>query len=228
MESLPSSGLPVTNADQSEINAYYNLQDGGVYGYIDATLSSGFGVPQGWYPVSTLLGGAGLTYSGVISNVDDDPKDSTYRVLLKYTLYAHNGTDWVEYVTKTQLDEAIANKKLYTHIISYQAEKLQSGIAYIVQFSLCVYRDSDERFDALPSKWQSGPFDTLANIKGQVLELDEANDLLKTYIITDVRTVITDELNFSYYGTFNGMTYYKSVSINPETIEINNYYVGEV
>ena len=89
VETLPSSGLPATNLDQTEGHIYYTVGDGELYGYVDDMLSMGLGVPVGWYPGATLLGALGFGYSGVITNIMDDPKDGTFRLLIEYVVYSY-------------------------------------------------------------------------------------------------------------------------------------------
>jgi hypothetical protein len=94
VETLPESGLPATNIDQTEGNVYYNVADGEAYGYVDDMLSAGLSVPAGWYPGDTLLGALGFGYSGVITDITDDPRDDTFRLLLEYVVYQYKDK-WV-------------------------------------------------------------------------------------------------------------------------------------
>ena len=91
---LPETGEPATNADMSTVVAYYNTQDGELYGYVDVMLSQFFRIPIGWYPASMLFQAAGLSYNGVITDILDDPKDGTFRVLLEYALYSYKDGKW--------------------------------------------------------------------------------------------------------------------------------------
>ena len=94
VETLPETGLPATNLDQSEGNVYYNISDGKLYGYVDDTLSAGLSVPTGWYTASVLLGALGYEYAGVINDISDDPEDDKFRFLLKYVVYSHKDAVW--------------------------------------------------------------------------------------------------------------------------------------
>ena len=89
VESLPTIGLPAGNIDYTEGHFYYNVSNGELYGYVDDILSAGLGVPSSWYPAATLLGALDLEYSGVITNILDDPKDDTFRLLLEYIIYSY-------------------------------------------------------------------------------------------------------------------------------------------
>jgi hypothetical protein len=89
VETLPEVGLPATNLIQSEGNVYYQTSNGEAYGYVDAMLSAGIGVPEGWYDASTLLGALGFSYSGTITDIDDDPYDDSFRILLSSDFYIY-------------------------------------------------------------------------------------------------------------------------------------------
>jgi hypothetical protein len=95
VNSLPDVGEPATNADMSILIGYYNMQDSGVYGYIDEMLSAGVGVPVGWYDIGTLVAVANETYSGVITDIEDDPRDSALRLLLSYDFYIYKN-EWMK------------------------------------------------------------------------------------------------------------------------------------
>ena len=95
VETLPESGEPATNLDQTQGNVYYNLSDGELYGYVDDMLSMGLGVPAGWYPANTLLGALGYSYSGTITDIEDDPEDDAFRLLLTYTYHIYKD-GWME------------------------------------------------------------------------------------------------------------------------------------
>jgi len=97
VETLPETGIPVTNADQSEGNVYYCLSDNKAYGYVDEMLSMGMGVPSGWYDGAVLLGALGYEYKGVINNIQDDPMDDSFRILLDYKYYAYKNNAWISY-----------------------------------------------------------------------------------------------------------------------------------
>lgn len=97
VETLPETGKPATNIDQTEGNVYYNLADGNAYGYVDDMLSMGLGVPSGWYPGDVLLGALGYGYSGIITDILDDPMDNTFRILLKYVTYSYKDGEWTSY-----------------------------------------------------------------------------------------------------------------------------------
>lgn len=103
VESLPETGEPATDGNQA-IRAYYNMQDGKVYGYLDAALAGAFGIPAGWYDAATLLAAQGWSYAGVISDINLDPNDSTIRVLLNTALYIPTEDGWKE-LTNDELNK---------------------------------------------------------------------------------------------------------------------------
>lgn len=89
VDGLPQIGEPATNLDNTEGNIYYNIQDNEVYGYVDAVLSTALSVPEGWYSASVLFSALNYEYSGVITNILDDPSDSKFRFLLQYYIYSY-------------------------------------------------------------------------------------------------------------------------------------------
>lgn len=97
VETLPETGLPAINIDQTEGNVYYSVSDDEVYGYVDDILSVGLGVPAGWYSGATLLGALGYEYAGVITNILDDPSDGKFRLLLEYVIYDHKSGNWASH-----------------------------------------------------------------------------------------------------------------------------------
>jgi hypothetical protein len=91
VEALPETGEPVTT-DMVGVTIYYTIYDAKAYGYINAALSSMAGIPVGWYTLEILGSAFGLTYNGVITSIEDDPCDGTYRLLLDYTTYSYKDT----------------------------------------------------------------------------------------------------------------------------------------
>lgn len=94
VEGLPETSEPAVSGDLSNlenaiITTYYNTQDGSVSAYVTDMLSAVFGVPAGWYPAAVLMNAVGFTFSGVITNIMDDPKDGTFRLLLEYVVYSY-------------------------------------------------------------------------------------------------------------------------------------------
>jgi hypothetical protein len=103
VETLPDAGYPALSGDLSDfanatVTAYYNVADGSVNAYVTSELSAVFGVPAGWYPASILLAAVGQQFSGVITDINDDPQDSTYRLLLEYVTYSYKD-GWTSYKT---------------------------------------------------------------------------------------------------------------------------------
>jgi hypothetical protein len=93
VEGLPEVGEPVT-PDMVNVIAYYNVQDGDVYGYIDDNLSSATGVPAGWYTLAMLAPSFGVEWSGIITDILDDPGDASLRILLEYVIYSYKDGKW--------------------------------------------------------------------------------------------------------------------------------------
>lgn len=91
VEEYPEVGEAGTNLAMEYILTYYNITDGTVKAYVDSTLSSALSYPVGWYDVALLFPLANLTYSGVITDISEDPKDSTVRLLLTYEMYSYKG-----------------------------------------------------------------------------------------------------------------------------------------
>ncbi len=102
VESLPSVGLPATDADpnlypdQPTIdlyytsgNLYYTVADAELYGYIDDTLSTRLGLSVGWHPAADIFGAFDYEYVGVITALVDCPTDGTFCLLLDYTIYSY-------------------------------------------------------------------------------------------------------------------------------------------
>ncbi len=94
VDGLPTNGTPVADASFANGVGYYNIQDGVAYGYVNSVLSSAFGVPIGWYPLSALLPVAGFSYGGIITDIADDPKDGAFRTLLEFKLYSYKEGLW--------------------------------------------------------------------------------------------------------------------------------------
>lgn len=89
VKTLPEVGLPATNADITQGNVYYCISDNAGYGYVDTMLAMGMGVPAGWYDGATLLGALGYTYGGVITDINDDPCDGAWRLLINKDFYIY-------------------------------------------------------------------------------------------------------------------------------------------
>lgn len=88
VETLPEVGEPATT-DMTTITAYYNVEDGMCYGYVDSALSSALGVPAGWYDVSMLLPVAGYAYGGVVTTLEEAILEDTFYLLLQYEIYSY-------------------------------------------------------------------------------------------------------------------------------------------
>jgi hypothetical protein len=93
VETLPEIGEVVTT-DMERITAYYNIQDGIVYGYIDEEVGSQTNTPVGWYTLEALLSGLGAAWGGVITDINDALDDDSLRVLLQYSISYLNENAW--------------------------------------------------------------------------------------------------------------------------------------
>jgi hypothetical protein len=104
VDALPEVGEPVISGDLTDIenvpkNAYYNVTDSSISAYVTTELSSVFGVPAGWYPANVLMEALGYFYSGIITNILDDPRDDTFRLLLEYVTYSYKEGKWTSHKT---------------------------------------------------------------------------------------------------------------------------------
>ena len=97
VETLPETGEVCTDMNMSYTIVYYNLADNGVYGYMSDELGSAFGAPAGWYPISALCEIASVDYSGIITDINDDPGDGTLRILLGYEFYTYKD-EWTRVI----------------------------------------------------------------------------------------------------------------------------------
>lgn len=97
VEILPEVGEVVTT-DMKSVTAYYNMSDGDVYGYLNDTLAEGVGAPAGWYSLSMIASAFDVGWSGVITDILDDPLDGTFRLLLEYENYSYKD-DWTSHKT---------------------------------------------------------------------------------------------------------------------------------
>lgn len=97
VDGLPTVGeacIDLSTGVPAGVKAYYNTQDGEVYGYVDAAVSAGMSVPTGWYPASTLMTALGKTYGGVITSTTDMTDAEAYYVLLSSIIYHHKDGIW--------------------------------------------------------------------------------------------------------------------------------------
>lgn len=86
VDTLPTTGENCTIDGSYFTNMYYNTTDESVYGYVDATLATAFGITAGWYPASALMTIEGLTYGGVIDDPEEIEEDTLY-FIKRYTYY---------------------------------------------------------------------------------------------------------------------------------------------
>lgn len=88
---LPEVGEPVST-DMVNITAYYNVQDGEVYGYADDMISAAGGVPVGWYLIGVLGQAFGVSWGSVVDDIDNAP-EGFVNVLLKYDFYLYKNNN---------------------------------------------------------------------------------------------------------------------------------------
>ena len=108
VDTLPSVGEPFVDdpISFSQAIVYLQTSDSKAYMYIDEALSEATQIPSGWMEAENIFG----DYTLVTSPDEATEIDVLYVVpYIRGILYTYDGTEWVEYVTKTQLDEAFAN-----------------------------------------------------------------------------------------------------------------------
>jgi hypothetical protein len=88
VDSLPEIGEPVTTT-MSNLRVYYNAADGDAYGYITAEIGSQAGAPAGWYTLTVLAPLFNVVWNGVITDINDDPCDDSFRLLLSKDFYIY-------------------------------------------------------------------------------------------------------------------------------------------
>lgn len=101
VNNLPDEGYPALSGDLSvienaTITAYYNVANDNVYGYVTPELATIFEVPSGWYLCETLMAAVGFTFSGIITDINDDPRDDTFSLLLEYIMYSYKD-EWISH-----------------------------------------------------------------------------------------------------------------------------------
>lgn len=85
---LPEVGQPVTTT-MTDLLVYYNTTDGDAYGYINDALGSQAGAPAGWYTLAQLAPLFNVVWNGVITDINDDPCDDSFRLLLSKDFYIY-------------------------------------------------------------------------------------------------------------------------------------------
>lgn len=95
VDGFPENPEPITKT-LNDLYAYYNIQDGNAYGYVDEFVSAaGGGVPTGWYTLTQLGPAFDIAWDETpIKHIDDDPEDDTFRILLTYELYVYKD-EWM-------------------------------------------------------------------------------------------------------------------------------------
>lgn len=80
---LPEVGSGAMDLTTEALYTYYLTTDGGVYGYVDDSLSAAGGgeIPVGWYPAALLFGAIGANYGGVITSIDQITDESAMYTL---------------------------------------------------------------------------------------------------------------------------------------------------
>lgn len=92
---LPETGEMAWDGTKGVV--YYQLTDGGAYGYVTPMMSEMLGVPVGWYPGSVLVPAAGYLYGGVVHEVTSEMEERTIYLLVTTTIY-HFENVWNSFV----------------------------------------------------------------------------------------------------------------------------------
>ena len=103
VETLPETGIPFVPVDENgepveaELVLYYNTTDNTLNMYLDDDLAAMMGTPVGWISCESL----GITFGGIITDINDDPSDNAYRVLLSFNVYVYKDGIWLPMKQKT-------------------------------------------------------------------------------------------------------------------------------
>lgn len=89
VDTLPETGKVCADVSLSTFTGYYNVTDNTLYGYVDSMLGGAFGVPAGWYPFELLAQTAGLGFNGIITDIEDNPQNGYFGVLIGYDYYIY-------------------------------------------------------------------------------------------------------------------------------------------
>lgn len=85
---LPKVGQPVTT-DMTDLLVYYSIADNDAYGYITLELGASAGVPEGWYTLAMLAPVFETPWEGIVTDINDDPHDDSFRLLLTKDYYIY-------------------------------------------------------------------------------------------------------------------------------------------
>ena len=88
VNSLPEVGKPVTTT-MSDMLVYYSILDNEAYGYITDELGAMAGVPAGWYTLAMLAPVFNVIWKGIITDINDDPCDDSFRLLVTQEYYVY-------------------------------------------------------------------------------------------------------------------------------------------
>lgn len=94
VDSLPEVGEAAFTGDLSDassiiVTAYHNTTDNTTNVYLTEDLATQFGMATGWCPIADVMALTGYAFNGVIYDISEDPKDSTFRLLLKYEMHSY-------------------------------------------------------------------------------------------------------------------------------------------
>lgn len=94
VDSLPEVGEAAFTGDLSDassiiVTAYHNTIDNITSVYLTEDLATQFGMSTGWCPIADVMALTGYAFNGVIYDISEDPKDSTFRLLLKYEMHSY-------------------------------------------------------------------------------------------------------------------------------------------
>ena len=210
--SLPETGdVYIDSLDTPSRSVVYLLtSDLKVYAYFDETLSNALGLSIGWVE----LGTTGMPYS-VVNSVDEATETGNYYFIpTEGGLFAYNGTEWVEYVTKAQLDEAVANAgggKLYRHTILIQFDA--SNV--VVSLGCVIYSYSAEAISktTVTEKSRAALMNSLA-ASGKGMVVNEQNEIA---LFMPAQIKYSDTNEFTIVG----------VGISTSVIEQNSFSVAD-
>lgn len=151
VDELPSEGDIFVDYPATRLVGYFNRKNLTTWVYfpdtdIGNTLANEFGASVGWNT------SASISFDFVIVNSPDEAIDNKtlYLVYTAGGLFAYNGTEWVEYVTKAQLDEVVANAgggKLYRHSIVVGLSQDNEGNTANLGIHTTIFSNSSTQID---------------------------------------------------------------------------------
>ena len=217
VDTLPTTGEPciVGSLQAPTIKAYYQVSDKKLYGYVDLTLATVFGVPAGWYLAEQLFPAANYDYVGVITDIEDDPEDSKIRLLIHNSIYMYKD-GWVE-LTNSELEKRLPAPSAKGHF-AYTVQRREIGSGYEDSYELHLishsineaYEDGVLKYPYQIPLREKGIIkcdkpvanDDCANKKFVIDTVDDAKEDIKDDILNvlDKRLPLPDTPGFWVYG----------------------------